>query len=196
MTELEKIPFACEDDFREWLKYNHDKSPGIWLVFYKKQSGIKSIDYPEALDSALCFGWIDSIIKHLDESTYARKFTPRKDTAKWSGVNKKRVEELIANGKMTKAGLMKIDSFVKTGKVTWDTTESAQEKPDDFTVPDFMLNEFAANEPALTNFNKMAKTYRRTYVLWITNAKRQDTLKSRLAETVLLLKENKKPGLR
>jgi uncharacterized protein YdeI (YjbR/CyaY-like superfamily) len=196
MVELEKIPFACEDDFRNWLKTHHDKSPGIWLVFYKKHTGIRSIDYPEALDSALCFGWIDSIIKQIDVSSYARKFTPRINTSKWSEFNKKRVEVLVKNGKMTDIGLMKIDGFIKTGKVTWSASENANKKTKEFIVPEYIIDEFSKNEPALTNFNNLAITYRRHYVLWITNAKREETIKSRLAEAITLLKENKKLGLK
>jgi len=196
MKELENLHFANRASFRDWLKINHDKSPGIWLIFYKKHTETECIEYHEALDEALCFGWIDSIIKRIDEFKYARKFTPRTNTSKWSEFNKRRVDELIKNGKMTETGLKKIDSYLKTGKVIWTTTETRKKKPGDLFVPEFIINEFAKNEPALSNFNKLAQTYQRYYILWITNAKREITKKNRLEESIRLLKENKKLGLK
>lgn len=196
MKEPEKIHFEDEDAFRKWIEINHDKSQGIWIVFYKKHTGIKSIDYSEALDIALCYGWIDSIIKRIDESTYARKFTPRKDTSKWSEINKKRVDELIKQGKMTENGLNKIDSYLKTGKVTWKNTDSIIKSKTDLNYPEFIISEFAKNEPALSNFNNLAPTYKRNFILWIMNAKREITTRSRLKEAIGLLKKNKKLGLK
>lgn len=193
---MESLYFADENSFRDWIIINHDKSPGIWLVFHKKKTGIKSIGYNEALDVALCYGWIDSIIKRIDESRYARKFTPRTNTSKWSDVNKKRVDELIERGEMTETGLKKIDSYLKTGKVNWTTTVASGIKTKDINIPDIIKNAFAENEPALSNFYSLAPTYQNQYILWITNAKREITISNRLKESINLLKENKKPGLR
>ena len=94
MKELEYIHFETRESFRSWLQENHDISPGIWLIFYKQHLNIKTIKYDEALNEALCFGWIDSIIKKIDDNKYARKFTPRTDTTKWSEINKKKVVAL------------------------------------------------------------------------------------------------------
>jgi uncharacterized protein YdeI (YjbR/CyaY-like superfamily) len=108
MKELEHIHFPDQATFHIWLEENFDKSPGIWLIFYKKHTGIESIPYQEALEEALCFGWIDSLIKKIDDDRYARKFTSRTDTSKWSEINKKMVDVLIKEGRMTEAGLKKI----------------------------------------------------------------------------------------
>ena len=196
MKELENIHFANEASFRNWLQINHDKSPGIWLVFYKKHTEIECINYHEALDAALCFGWIDSIIKKIDESEYVRKFTPRTDTSKWSELNKRRVDELIKNGKMTETGLKKIDRYLKTGKVNWTYNETRNKIPKELPVPEIMINEFSKNEPALTNLDILSPPNRRYFILWITNAKREVTIKKRLKESIRLLKENKKLGLK
>lgn len=196
MNDLENLYFPDEVSFREWLKTNHDKSPGIWLIFFKKSSETVCIEYHEALDTALCFGWIDSIIKRIDDARYARKFTPRKDTAKWSDFNKERVDELIKKGKMTESGLNKIDSYLKTGKVIWSESKTLKKKPAMPQIPEFIIREFAKNEPALSNFNKLAPSYKYYYIFWITNAKREITQKSRLEESIRLLKENKKLGLK
>lgn len=196
MKDLENIYFANEPSFRDWLKINHDKSQGIWLVFYKKHTGTECIGYQEALDVALCYGWIDSIIKKLDETKYVRKFTPRINTSKWSETNKKRVHVLIKNGKMTEAGLLKIDSYLKTGKVSWTTAGTLKKEKNKLIIPEFIINEFAGNEPALSNFNNLAPSFQRLYVLWITTAKRDVTIRARLKEAIELLKENKKLGLK
>ena len=195
MNELEQIYFKDRKILRDWFEKNHDKSPGIWMIYYKKHSDIDCISYHEALEEALCFGWIDSIIKRVDDDRYVRKFTPRTNISGWSDVNKKIVLSLLEQGKMTEAGLNKIDVYRKTGKVDWGGTGLKEEKKE-LVVPDFMLEAFRENEPALTNFNSLAQTYRRHYILWITSAKREETVQSRLKEAIGLLKENRKLGMK
>ncbi len=196
MKELEFLYFKDKESYRSWLQKNHDKSPGIWMVFYKKHVNKECIPYHEALEEALCFGWIDSIIKRIDKDQYVRKFTPRTNTSKWSEVNKKLVMALLKKGKMREEGLRKIDIYLKTEKVDWDTKELQEKGTKEWDVPNFIKEEFARNEPALTNFNALAPTYKKHYILWITNAKREETIQNRLKESIALLKENKKLGLK
>jgi uncharacterized protein YdeI (YjbR/CyaY-like superfamily) len=196
MKELENIFFGNKDEFRKWLNKNHDKSPGIWVIFYKKHLNFDCIKYNELLEEVLCFGWIDSLIKKIDDDKYARKITPRTDTRKWSELNKKKVIELIKEGKMTEAGLNKIDHYLKTGKVDWPINKSEIRESKEINIPEFIIEELARNEPALMNFNKLATTYKRHYILWITNARKEETIRSRLKESIGLLKENKKLGLK
>jgi len=197
MKKLEQIYFDSRKSFRDWLEINHNKSLGIWMIFYKKRLNIKCIEYNEALEEALCFGWIDSIIKKVNDDQYVRKFTPRTNNSNWSDLNKKIVLSLIDKGKMTEDGLRKIDIYIKTGKVDWENESSKKDKEKKgFQIPDFIINEFAKNEPALTNFNNLARTYKRHYVLWITNAKREETILRRLSESIELLKKNRKLGLK
>ncbi len=197
MRELEHIYFNSRESFRNWLEKNHNKSFGIWMIFYRKRKDTECIKYNEALEEALCFGWIDSIIKKVDDDQYMRKFTPRTNISKWSDLNKKIVLSLIRQGKMTEAGLGKIDIYKKTGRVDWENKglEKVEEEKE-FHVPEFILKAFAENEPALTNFNSLAQTYKRHYILWITNAKREETILNRLKESIELLKENRKLGLK
>ena len=108
---MKQLFFQTLAEWRDWLAKNYNKESVLWLIFYKKETGISSIDYESAVEEALCYGWIDSIIKKLDESRYARKFTPRKDSSKWSEINKNRVARLIKNGRMTKIGLAKIKVY-------------------------------------------------------------------------------------
>ena len=148
------------------------------------------------MEEALCFGWIDSIIKKIDAEKYVRKFTPRTNTSNWSELNKKRVLKLIENGKMTEAGLNKIDVYLKTGKVSWKIEKKPEKKLKTLNIPDYIIKEFSENEPALRNFNNLAPSYKQYYILWITNAKREETLLKRLKESVELLKANKKLGMK
>ena len=197
MKELENLYFNSRESFRKWLEKNYNESIGIWMIFYRKQKNNECIKYNEALEEALCFGWIDSIIKKVNDDQYVRKFTPRTNTSKWSDLNKKLVLALIKKGRMTEAGLQKIDVYLKTGKVDWETSNiETVQKGKEFQVPDFILKAFAENEPALTNFNNLALTYKRHYILWITNAKREETIVNRLKESIGLLKENRKLGLK
>ncbi len=197
MKDLEHLYFESRKAFRDWLEKNHDKSMGIWMVFFKKHTDVKCIEYKEALEEALCFGWIDSIIKKIDELRYVRKFTPRTNTSNWSDMNKKIVDSLIETGKMTEAGLKKIGNYKETGRVDWDFIDRKKNQGrKELNVPDFILKAFAENEPALRNFNNLAQSYRRYYVGWITAAKREETILNRLKESIELLKENKKLGLK
>ena len=196
MRELENLYFRNKEEFRNWLEENHDTNPGIWVIFYKKHINIDCIKYNELLEEVLCFGWIDSLIKKIDDDKYARKITPRTNTQKWSELNKKKVIELIKEGKMTQVGLHKIDNYLKTGKVDWPVNKSGKKELKENDIPDFIIEELAKNEPALINFNKLATTYKRHYILWITNARKEETILSRLKESIGLLKENKKLGLK
>lgn len=196
LKELQNISFRNREEFRNWLNKNHDKSPGIWVIFYKKHVNTECIEYNDVLEEALCFGWIDSLIKKIDDDKYARKITPRTNTQKWSELNKKKVLALIKEGKMTPAGLNKIDNYLKTGKVDCQVNKSDKKELKEIDLPDFIIEELGKNEPALMNFNKLATTYKRHYILWITNARKEETILSRLKESIVLLKENKKLGLK
>ncbi len=105
---MQELYFKTSQEWREWLSDNHNKESEVWLIFFKKEIGEPSIDYESSVEEALCFGWTDSIIKKIDESRYARKFTPRKDNSKWSKINKKRVARLIKSVRSTDVGLSKL----------------------------------------------------------------------------------------
>jgi uncharacterized protein YdeI (YjbR/CyaY-like superfamily) len=195
VKELEQIYFPDQPTFRSWLEENFDVSPGIWLIFYKKHTGIESISYQEALEEALCFGWIDSLIKKIDDDRYVRKFTPRTNTAKWSEINLKLADQLIRESRMTETGLTKMENILKSGQVARKEKPSYSSGKEPVT-PDFMLEAFAMNEPALTHFQKLPPSCKREYVGWITQAKREETIQKRLQEAIALLMDNKKLGLK
>ena len=196
MKNLDTIHFNSRDDFRKWLEINHDKSHGFWMIFYKNQKKRENITYDEALEEAICFGWIDSIIKKVDDEIYLRKFTPRTDYKNWSETNIKKVAKLIENGRMNEAGLNKIDINLNIMNKDKDFLTKINRLQDNIEIPDFIMEEFAKNEPALINFLNLAPSYKRNYILWIINASREETRIIRINESIKLLKENKKLGLK
>lgn len=191
MKIIEKLYVTNRDEWRVWLEKNLDTTKGIWLIFYKKHTNKPSIPYDDAVEEALCFGWIDSIIKRIDDEKFARKFTPRKDKSKWSELNKKRVRKMIKEGKMTEAGLAKIRETKKSGE--WFKTASPKRG---LVIPQCIEKALTKNERALSNFNKLSNSYRKQYIGWITSAKREETRKRRLAEVIRLLEQNKKLGMK
>lgn len=179
-------------EWRAWLAANHADVSEIWLLYYKKNTGIPSVAYGESVEEALCYGWIDSIIKKLDDEKYARKFTPRKDNSQWSVSNINRVEKMIKAGLMTEYGLQKVNAAKQSGN--WDTPVQAPKLT--FEIhPDF-AHALDQNLTAQENFGLMPASYQKEYLGWIEVAKQPDTRARRIKEALRLLEQNKKLGLR
>jgi len=179
------------DDWRAWLKKNHNSQKEIWLIYYKKHTGKPRIPYDDAVEEALCFGWIDSTVKRIDEEKYAQKFTPRNEKSNWSELNKKRARKMIKAGRMDQAGLAK---FKQAGNQKKEKSKDAPPKKRLVVSPD-LKKALSANKKALENFNNFAPSYRRLYIGWITAAKRPETREKRIKQTVKWSAENKKPGM-
>ena len=191
MKNTEEIHMTSRHDWRGWLEANHDTEKEVWLVFYKKHTGKPNVSYDEAVEEALCFGWIDSIIKKIDDEKFVRIFTPRKPDSKWSESNKMRASKMISEGRMTEAGLALISQAKNRG--TWQKRPQPER---DFTIPRYVEIALESNEKALENFKKLAKSYKKQYIGWIDSAKREETRKSRLAEVISLLEKNKRLGMK
>jgi uncharacterized protein YdeI (YjbR/CyaY-like superfamily) len=187
---MQEIFFVTRNDFRHWLEYHHDKEDGIWLIYYKKKSGIPSISYEEAVMEALCFGWIDSKVQSIDELRYKQVFTPRRRKSVWSETNKKRVQILIDANMMTPAGMKLIDDAKKSGM--WEMGYPAK-KTD--KIPTGLETALLANPLAWENFNNFAPSYRDIYINWILAAKRPETIQNRIEVVVKNSLMNKKPGI-
>ena len=170
--------------WRSWLKKNHQKKESVWLIIYKKQSKIPSVDYPEAVEEALCFGWIDSLANKRDETSYYQFFSQRKPKSNWSKVNKQRVANLIEKGLMMPKGLEMVELAKQTG--TWTKLNEV----DDIVLPEDLKKMFTKNKLAFKNWNGFAKSSRRVILEWILNAKRDETREKRLKETVELAELN------
>jgi uncharacterized protein YdeI (YjbR/CyaY-like superfamily) len=178
-------------DWRAWLKKNHNTQKDVWLIYYKKHTGKPRIPYDDAVEEAICFGWIDSTIKRLDEEKYLQKFTPRNEKSNWSELNKKRARKMIEQGRMTPTGLTKFKQASKQkDKEIRDSTVSKR-----LIIPPDLKRALFANKKALRNFDNFAPSYRRLYIAWISAAKRQETREKRIKQTVKWSAENKKPGL-
>ena len=176
-------------DWRAWLEQNHDRETEIWLIFYKAHTRQPGVSYEEAVEEALCFGWIDSIVKRIDDDRYAQKFTPRKAGSQWSVSNKRRVAKLIRESRMTPAGL---------AKVTYD---DPSDPPVDEGTPELALAEeleaaLIADEVAWAQFNRLAPSQRRNYVRWVMSARKDETRLRRLSEIIALLRQGKALGLK
>jgi uncharacterized protein YdeI (YjbR/CyaY-like superfamily) len=188
---MEELYKKSAPEWRSWLASHYDKSKGVWLVFYKKDSGKPTLEYEEAIEEALCYGWVDSIIRKIDDQRYARKFTPRKDESKWSELNKKRVRKLIREKRMADPGLNKVKIAQKNGM--WDKPDRPQisfELPEDFKLA---LND---NSTAGEHFNRLAPSYQKQYIGWISVAKRAETREKRIAESIRLLERGEKLGMK
>lgn len=184
-TELMTLEVRNRQQWRTWLGKHHASSPGVWLVFYKDHTRVKSIPYEDSVREALCFGWIDSLIKRLDDDRYARKFTPRQPTSKWSDSNRKRWVELKAAGLLTAAGL-----------AAGPTDNRYSPPPAIPDLPAYIAKALKANPKAWSFFQELAPTYRRHFVGWIHTAKRPETREKRIRESIALLAAGKKLGLR
>ena len=171
--------------WRAWLTRHHTSSPGVWLVFYKAHTGVTSIAYEDAVREALCFGWIDSLVKRLDDDRYVLKVTPRKPASKWSESNRKRWAELEAAGLLTPAGL--------TAAPTDNTYAPRPVIP---VLPAYIATALRGNARAWDFFRKLAPTHRRDFVVWIHTAKRPETRDRRIRESIALLAAGKKLGLK
>lgn len=188
---MEELYVTSTEDWRNWLETNHDSKSEIWLIFYRKHTNKPSLSYNSAVEEALCFGWIDSTIKKLDEEKYARKFTPRKAQSRWSELNRNRANRMIMIGKMREAGWTKIKEAKKSGE--WFRKSSRRSL---FTIPPFVEKALTANKKAHSNFSKLAPSYKRQYIGWIIGAKKEGTRMKRLKETIKLLEENQKLGMK
>ena len=177
--------------WREWLENHHESANEIWLTFYKKHTGKPCISYDDAVEEALCFGWIDGIKKRVDEERYTHRFSPRKRKSVWSEWNKKRVDKLMKQGLMTEAGMILVREAQKNG--TWEEV-IVREQGD--KIPKEFQNALNANKKALDHFHKMAPGYKKQYILWILDAKRTETRERRILEAITLLNENKKLGMK
>jgi uncharacterized protein YdeI (YjbR/CyaY-like superfamily) len=171
--------------WRAWLTKHHTSSPGVWLVFYKAHTGVKSIPYEDAVREALCFGWIDSLLRRFDDDRYALKVTPRRPTSKWSDSNRKRWAALQAAGLLTSAGL-----------AAAPTANTYAPRPAIPELPAYITKALRTNPKAWTFFQQLAPTYRRHFVVWIHTAKRPETRARRIRESVSLLAAGKKLGLK
>jgi uncharacterized protein YdeI (YjbR/CyaY-like superfamily) len=189
MKDHPQLTVARLKDWRAWLAAHHQTTRGVWLVCFKKHTGKTGISYSDALDEALCFGWIDSIVRRVDDDQYVRLFTPRRDKENWSEINKKKAAKLIQEGRMTAAGLAKMAFSEKA-------VSGTPGKDAGSGVPDYITEAVRKHQGAWENFNKLSPSCRRQYIRWITDAKKEETRQKRVSEAIGMLARNMKLGLK
>lgn len=180
-----RIEVRSRADLRRWLSSNHDRSDSVWLVTWKKHTEYH-VAWDDVVEEALCFGWIDSQPRKLDENRSMIRLSPRKAGSAWSGVNKERVEKLIQTGLMHYAGLAKIEAAKADG--SW----SALDGPTRLLVPDDLANAFAAHPGSQEQFASFPQSARRAILEWIALAKRPETRDARVQETARLAQKGER----
>jgi uncharacterized protein YdeI (YjbR/CyaY-like superfamily) len=185
--DLQAVQFASASDWRRWLWKHHADSPGVWLRFFKKKSGVASVTHAEALDEALCHGWIDGQLKPGDEESWAQRFTPRRSKSIWSKRNRERVDELIKTGRMTPAGLRAIESAKVDGR--WDR---AYDSPSRMKVPEDFLRELDRHPNAARFFAQLNKANLYAIAWRLQTAKKPTTRQKRMTAIMAMLAEGKK----
>jgi uncharacterized protein YdeI (YjbR/CyaY-like superfamily) len=187
---MKQVHVTTRSQWRRWLAKNHDKEKnGIWLVCYKKETGRPTLEYDASVEEALCFGWIDSIIKSMDDGKYCLKFTPRREGSQWSSSNKKRVEKTIKAGRMTRFGLAKIEAAKRSGIWEMDPRPVI-----DLDPPRELSDALEQNRKAKAFFEKLAPSYQKHFIGWLATAKRPETRAKRLKESLALLARGEKLG--
>ena len=183
---IQTIELRTRQEWRAWLEDHHSSESEIWLVFHKRHAGVDEISYDDAVEEALCFGWIDSLVRRLDEDRYARKLTPRKPDSRWSTINRRRYADLKARGLLAAAGLERAPTS-RSGDAP---------RPRASVLPSYIEKALKADARAWEHFQQLAPSYRRAYVGWIDSAKREETKARRLRESVRLLAAGQKLGLK
>lgn len=183
---LPELDIPTRTKWRSWLEKNHTTSQGIWLICHKQHTGRTCMEYEDIVREALCFGWIDSLVRRLDDDRYARKLTPRKPASAWSDINRQRWTELEAEGRLASAGK------------TLAPTANRAVAPDRYNkaIPDYILKAIQKNLKAWKTFQQLPPSHQRHYYGWIDTAKREETKQKRLAEAISLLESGKQLGLK
>jgi uncharacterized protein YdeI (YjbR/CyaY-like superfamily) len=188
----ETFKAADRDSWRRWLEGHGGEKTVIWLLIAKKGTGVASLSYDEAVEEALCFGWIDGQANRFDETFYAVRFTPRKPGSVWAETNVARVEKMIREGRMTEAGLTLVEEAKRRG--TWDDAAAVSGRLE-VTPPD-LEEALAADPQAAERWRTWAPSHRRQYVYWVLDAKRPETRARRIAEVVRRSAAALRPGER
>jgi uncharacterized protein YdeI (YjbR/CyaY-like superfamily) len=183
----EVAAFSSAKELEQWLDRNHAKSNGIWVRFFKKSSGVPSVSYDEALDAALCFGWIDGQLKKYDEKSWLRKFTPRRPKSVWSKRNREHADRLIRAGTMQARGLQEVEAAKQDGR--W---EAAYDSANKMVIPDDFLTELARNAQAKAFFATLNRANVYAIVWRLQTAKKPETRQKRLKTILAMLAKGQK----
>ena len=186
METKPELYFPCDVEWREWLHQNHTTTQGVYLIFYKVESKTPSMRWEEAVKVALCYGWIDSTVKSLGNGKRRQYFCPRKPKSVWSKLNKTYIIALEKQGLMHESGKQVIERAKKDG--AWTLLDAVEEG----IIPDDLQRAFQKSKTAYTNYQNFAPSYRKSYLYWLNQAKREETRQKRIKEIILLCEANQK----
>lgn len=186
-SDLQIVSFLSQDEFEHWLEQNNDNTKGIWVRFFKKDSGMPTIVYNEALDVALCYGWIDGQVKKYDENSYIQKFTPRRPKSMWSKRNIDHVARLLEEGRMKPSGIKEAEKAKNDGR--W---EKAYDSPGNMVVPEDFIQELTKNEKALEFFGSLNRVNKYSIAWRLQTAKNPETRDKRIKEILIMLEKGAK----
>ena len=186
MENAATLDVRTRREWRDWLREHHDSVSEIWVVFHKGRQSGNSIRYEDVVEEALCFGWIDSLVRRLDDDRYARKLTPRRPGSRWSTINRRRYADLKARGLLAAPGLRRAPTN-RSGDAP---------RPSASALPPYIEKQFKASALVWNNFERLAPSCRRAYIGWIDSAKREATREKRLREAILLLAAGQKLGMK
>ena len=189
MLNFEKY-FRNRHEWRKWLEENGSSSDGIWMILYKKHTGRECIPYVEAVEEALCFGWIDGKIKRINDEYYIQSYTPRRQRSRWSKYNVERVEKLIKEGRMTPPGIDAYKKIFENPHLIYDNRASG-----DPAIPDDLLLALRNNRAAFENFARFSPSARRIYIEWLNSSKKPETRLRRISKIVEAASRNQRPGI-
>lgn len=191
---MDELRVTSPEAWRRWLADHHAEADGVWLVYAKKGTGEPTITYEESVLEALCFGWIDGLVRSIDDSYYKRRFTPRNPKSLWSPSNRRRVARLQNEGRMTPAGQALIDAAKENG--WWDRpTDAVRTEPLTEPTPAFR-EALDAHPRAKAGFEGLTPGRQRAYIRWVAAAKREETRTRRIGESLALLEEGKELGMK
>jgi len=189
--QTKTIYLQSAEEWRAWLSENYNKTKEIWLIYYKKHTGKPRVPYQQAVEEALCFGWIDSTVKRIDDDTYMQKFTPRKATSRWSEHNKTRVEKMIRKGKMTTEGFRLVEAAKHNGN--WDNTYTSNLN---LELSNNLLSILKNNNRAYDTYLNLAPSHKKNYNNWVMSAKKEETRLKRVREMISMLTKREIPGMK
>ena len=189
---MQRKYFKNNTEWEKWLEQNHDKEKELFLLYYKKHTGKPCISYDDSVKTALCYGWIDGLVNRIDNESYTRRFTPRNAKSIWSESNKKRVAELLKEGKMKPLGLKLVEAAKQNGN--WERAYSFPRTG--LEISDQFKAELNNNTKACAYFDSLSQTQKNHFIMWINTAKRPETKQKRIKESIELLTNKKKLGLK
>jgi uncharacterized protein YdeI (YjbR/CyaY-like superfamily) len=182
--------FKNRKEWRKWLEKNSSSAEELWMIIYKKHSGRPCIQYIEAVEEALCFGWIDGKIKRINEEYYIQRYTPRRSGSRWSKYNIERIERLKKEGKVKQFGLDAYNEIFTKPKLVYENRSSGEPE-----IPEDLLSELKADTVALSYFLQFPQSVRRIYIDWLNSAKKSETRPGRILKIVQTARQNKRPGM-